>query len=137
MIPMELLDFEDILLIYKEAIEKFGGSSEFYHDTEAKIHSILDQQYPHFGYDKYPSVYKKAAALWYFFTKGHCFVDGNKRVGFYAAATLLKINGYSDTADDDEAFEKSIQITCSQLTGSQIDEFINELAHWLQARFIP
>ncbi|MHB1419381.1 MAG: type II toxin-antitoxin system death-on-curing family toxin [Bacillota bacterium] len=133
---IELLDLEDILQIHKEAINIFGGSSGFYHDTEAKIRSVLEQQNPHFVYDKYPNVFQKAAMLWYFFTKDHCFVDGNKRVGFYAAATLLKINGYSDTTDDNEAFDQSIKITCSKLTGPQRDDFISELAKWLHKRFI-
>lgn len=66
---IELLDLDDVLLIHKEATEAFGGSHEFYHDTLAKVHSILDQQNPHFGYDKYPSVFDKAAMLWYFFHK--------------------------------------------------------------------
>ena len=39
---IELLFIEDILEIHKEAIEKFGGSFEFYRDTELKIKSILD-----------------------------------------------------------------------------------------------
>jgi len=89
------------------------------------ISSIIIQQYPHFGYDKYPTLFEKAAMLWYFFTKNYCFVDGNKRVGFYAAAILLKINGYSDQVNDDEAYDKAIQITCSQLTGEDLDEYIN------------
>jgi len=89
---IELLCIDDILSIHKEAIEMFGGSFEYYKDTVAKVKSIIDQQYHHFDYDKYPTPFKKAAMLWYFLTKNHCFVDGNKRVGFYAAVILLKIN---------------------------------------------
>jgi len=66
---IELLNLEDILEIHTEAIKKFGGSFEFYRDTETKIKSILDQQYPHFGYDKYPTISEKAAMPWYFLTK--------------------------------------------------------------------
>ena len=132
---IELLSVNDILDIHSEAIEIFGGSFDFYKDTTSKIKSILDQQYPHFGYDKYPTPFKKAAMLRYFLTKNHCFVDGNKRVGFYAAAILLKINGYSDKVDDDEAYDKAIQITCSQLIGYDLDVYINELSDWLEERF--
>lgn len=132
---VELLFIEDILEIHKEAIEKFGGSFEFYRDTELKIKSILDQQYPHFSYDKYPTPFEKAAMLWYFLTKNHCFVDGNKRVGFYAASILLKINGYSDNMDDDEAYDKAIQITSSQLTSDDLDIYLNELSGWLRERY--
>ena len=131
----ELLCTDDILEIHKEAIEMFGGSFEFYKDTELRIKSILDQQYPHFCYDKYPTLFEKAAMLWYFLTKNHCFVDGNKRVGFYAAAILMKINVYSDLVNDDEAYDKAIQITCSQLTSEELDFYLNELASWLKERF--
>ncbi|WP_434511681.1 type II toxin-antitoxin system death-on-curing family toxin [Desulfitobacterium sp. AusDCA] len=134
---IELLSIDDILTIHKEAIDVFGGSSEYYQDTLPKIKSIVDQQYPHFDYDKYSTPHKKAAMLWYFLTKNHCFVDGNKRVGFYAAAVTLRINGYSDQVDDDEAYEKAIKITCSKLTGSNLDEYINDLSTWLKIRFTP
>jgi death-on-curing family protein len=132
---IELLYIEDILIIHEEAIEKFGGSFEYYQDTVVRVKSIIDQQYPHFDYDKYPTPFKKAAMLWYFLTKNHCFVDGNKRVGFYAATVLLEINGYSDLIDDDEAYEKAIEIACSQLTGDDLDQYINELSTWLEKRF--
>lgn len=135
MVNIELLSVNDILEIHNEAIESFGGSFGFYSDTKSKIKSILDQQYPHFGFDKYPTPFNKAAMLWYFLTKNHCFVDGNKRVGFYAAVILLKINGFSDYTDDDEAYDKAIQITCSQLIGNDLDVYINELSDWLEERF--
>jgi death-on-curing protein len=132
---IELLYINDILIIHEEAIEKFGGSFEYYQDTVARVKSIIDQQYPHFDYDKYPTPFKKAAMLWYFLTKNHCFVDGNKRVGFYAATVLLKINGYSDQIDDDESYEKAIEITCLHLTCDDLDQYINELSTWLEKRF--
>ncbi|MDQ7095452.1 type II toxin-antitoxin system death-on-curing family toxin [Desulfosporosinus sp. PR] len=132
---IDLLSVNDILEIHNEAIKVFGGSFGYYSDTASKIQSILDQQYPHFGYDKYPSPFNKAAMLWYFLTKNHCFVDGNKRVGFYAAVILLKINGYLDQVDDDDAFDKAIQITASQLIGDDLDKYINDLSYWLEERF--
>ena len=55
MVNIELLSVNDILEIHNEAIESFGGSFGSYSDTKSKIKSILDQQYPHFGFDKYPS----------------------------------------------------------------------------------
>lgn len=132
---LELLTVDDILEIHNEAIKMFGGSLEYYKDTVTKIRSIIDQQYPHFSYDKYPTPFEKAAMLWYFLTKNHCFVDGNKRVGFYSAIVLLKINGYMDHVNDDEAYDKTIQITCSQLAGNNLDEYIKDLSKWLKQRF--
>jgi len=114
----------------------FGGSPSYYHNTKAKIESILAQQHSYFRHDKYPSIFEKAAMLWCFLTKGHCFIDGNKRVAFYAAATLLKINGFRDTVNDDEAYDKAIQIACVDFSGTQLDLYIQELASWLRDQFI-
>ena len=134
MTAIELLTLEDIIEIHKEAIEVFGGGTGYYHDTENKIKSILDQQYPHFAFDKYPTPFEKAAMLWYLFTKNHCFVDGNKRVGFYAAATLLSINDIKESIDDDEAYDKAIEIIHCQHSGAKLDSYIRDLADWLRER---
>jgi hypothetical protein len=37
--------------------------------------------------------------------------------------------------DDDKAYDKTIQITCSQLTGDDLDVYLNELSGWLEERF--
>ena len=37
--------------------------------------------------------------------KNHGYADGNKRVGFAAAATFLLLNGVSLTADEVEAYD--------------------------------
>lgn len=47
----------------------------------------------------------------------------------------MKINGYSDQIDDDEAYEKAIEITCSHLAGNDLDQYIYELSIWLEKRF--
>jgi death-on-curing protein len=46
----------------------------------------------------------------YFFTKGHCFVDGNKRLGVQSAIIFLMLNGYEDYLDDDEGYKKTMEI---------------------------
>jgi len=43
--------------------EVFGGGTEYYHDTENKIKSILDQQYLHFAFYEYSTPFEKAAML--------------------------------------------------------------------------
>jgi death-on-curing protein len=70
---IELLCINDVLEIHKEAIEIFGGSFGYFRDTETMIKSVLDQQNPHFGYNKYPTPFNKAAMLWYFFHQKSLF----------------------------------------------------------------
>lgn len=48
-----------------------------------------------FGEDAYPDLWTKAAALLHSIVKNHALVDGNKRLGWLAAAVFLEINGTS------------------------------------------
>ena len=45
------------------------------------------------GYEE-ASVFEIAAAYAFGIVKAHAFVDGNKRTGFVAALTFLRLNGY-------------------------------------------
>ncbi len=56
-----------------------------------------------FGRDAYPDLVTKASALLQSIVGNHPLVDGNKRLGWLAAAVFLEINGVaaSELADDD------------------------------------
>lgn len=123
--------------MHDEAIKDFGGESGVYDTTDGKIESILAQQDIYFGYEKYPDIFEKAAMLMYFFIKGHCFCDGNKRVGIDAAIVLLTINGFEDNLDDMDGYNKTLEIEASKLQGHELDNYIKQdLSHWLSDRFI-
>jgi len=130
------LSKEHIYMIHEATIRTFGGNSGYYDYTDHRIDSILSLQYPVFGFDKYPTIFQKAAMLMYFFTKGHCFVDGNKRVGIQSAIVFLDINGYEDYLDDDEGFDKTMEIAASNISEDERDNYIKNLADWLSQRFI-
>jgi death-on-curing protein len=137
---MQLLTCEHIYLIHRNLIEDFGGDSSYYSNTNNKVESILAQQYPCFNYDKYPTVYLKAAMLMYFFIKGHCFVDGNKRVGLDVAVIFLTINGCIDYMESNESsrlegYKRAIEIANLEIRNEEIDQYIFGLAEWLKNRF--
>jgi death-on-curing protein len=123
-----VLEKEHIYLIHEQVINEFGGDMGIYENTDGKIESILSQQYPSFGYDKYSSVYKKAAMLLYFFSKSHCFVDGNKRVALGAAYTFLSINAVELTMSNEEAEDMTMNIAKSKFRGIEIDNYISTIS---------
>ena len=133
---MQFLTEEHIKLIHLNAIEEFGGDSGYFILTNDRIESILAQQYPIFGHDKYPTVFQKAAMLMYFFIKGHCFVDGNKRVGIQSAIVFLDVNGYDDKLIDEEGYRKTIEVATIELSEMERDSYVETLAVWLSERFI-
>ncbi len=136
MVGIKYLSPEHIHMMHKQAIKHFGGFDGYYNYTEGRIESILEQQYPKFGVDKYPTVFQKAAMLMYFFIKGHCFADGNKRVGIQSAIVFLEVNGYEDNLDNNEGYEKTMEIAALKISEEERDNYINDLADWLSQRFL-
>jgi death-on-curing protein len=133
---IQFLTKEHIYLIHDIAIQTFGGEDGVYNITDGRIESILSQQFPIFDYEKYPSVFQKAAMLLYLFTKGHCFVDGNKRVGIQSAIVLLNLNGYEDNLEDIDGYNKTMEISSSKIPENLRDSYIDSLAIWLSGKFI-
>ena len=123
---MVLLEKEHIYMIHNAAIENFGGESGIFNNTEAKIESILAQQYGYLGVDKYPTVFEKCAMLSYFFVKDHCFRDGNKRVSAYIIQVFLDLNGYELIMTDEELERFILDMASS--SKSDIDKYIFRLA---------
>ncbi|MBU7008607.1 type II toxin-antitoxin system death-on-curing family toxin [Phosphitispora fastidiosa] len=111
-------------MIHEESIILFGGEPGYYDYTDGRIESILSLQYPIFAHDKYPNIFQKAAMLLFFFTKDHCFIDGNKRVGIQSTIVFLTINGLIDNLDDDDGYLKSMEVASSRVSEVNRDAYI-------------
>ena len=58
------------------------------------------------GQNAYPDLWTKAAALLQSILKNHALIDGNKRLGWLAAAVFLEINGVpASRASNEEVYE--------------------------------
>lgn len=131
---IKLLDDDQIVQLHNSLIQVYGGFNSHFVDSREKVASIVAQQYPFFGHDKYPDVFLKAAMLMVFLTKGHCFPDGNKRLGASAALMLLKINGYKVKISNKEIELKTIELACHTFKDIEYDEYIFRLAAWFKER---
>src|SRR5690625_3180112 len=109
----EYLRLDDVLQIHDYSIKRYGGlpglnPKEGMNCVEAKCY-LPQQSFD--GKDFYPSIEEKAAAYMYHFTIGHCFVDGNKRVGYLTASIFLNLNGYDFILSDEELYNMSMSIS--------------------------
>lgn len=91
------LDMDDVLSLHARQIERFGGAAGI------RDAGLLDAAInrPKSGY--YTDLLEEAAALWESLTMNHCFVDGNKRVGFASVYVFLRLNGMRIVAPEAEA----------------------------------
>ena len=91
------LSIADLLEIHKELIDEFGGIHGV-RDINSVESSVMR---PQVGY--YNNIIEEAAALMESLAMNHSFLDGNKRVSFFAADVFLRINGFYISCDSEEA----------------------------------
>lgn len=93
------LSIDELLAIHKYLIDEFGGPYGL-RDRNALESAAMRLQS---GY--YKTIYEEAAALMESLGMNHPFIDGNKRMAFFATDIFLRINGLYIDCDDQEAYE--------------------------------
>ncbi len=79
---------EDVIVIQKKIIDEFGGQHGI-RDGNLLDSSVMR---PQSGY--YKNIYEEASALMESLALNHPFIDGNKRISFFATDVFLRMNGY-------------------------------------------
>ncbi len=94
---------DEVVVIHKNLIDEFGG-----------LHGIRDNNSlesavmrPQNGY--YKDIYEEASALMESLASNHSFVDGNKRISFFATDVFLRMNGYYIDCETEEAYKFFIE----------------------------
>ena len=90
---VQFLSLDEAIAIHQRLIEKFGGSPGL--RDEGLLESALYR--PQTGY--YESLVQMAAALFESLIGNHAFVDGNKRMAFFACDVFLRLNGWKLRVD--------------------------------------
>ena len=85
---IQFLSVDEAIAIHERLIEKFGGAPGI-RDT-GLLESALFR--PQTGY--YNDLAEMAAALFESLLLNHAFIDGNKRVAFFASDIFLRLNGW-------------------------------------------
>ena len=97
------LTLEEVLEIHTTLLQEFGGPPGV--RDLGLLESALFR--PRTGY--YADLIEMAAALFESLLMNHPFVDGNKRVAFFAVDVFLRINGFHIVAEADDAHGKIIK----------------------------
>lgn len=94
---VRFLTLDEALAIHERLVARFGGRGGV--RDVGLLESALFR--PRTGY--YSDVAEMAAALFESLLMNHAFVDGNKRVAFFATDVFLRSNGWVLRIDDSEA----------------------------------
>ena len=114
-----------VIAMHAELIKTFGGMYGI--RDQAALESALSR--PQIGY--YDGLVQEAAALMGSLANNHPFLDGNKRVAFFATDTFLRINGHYIDCDDEEAYAFFMELF-------HVNSFrFTELEQWLVEHVRP
>jgi death-on-curing protein len=97
---VQFLSLDEVLAIHDRLIDRFGG------DDGVRDRGLLESALfrPQTGY--YTHIEEMATAMFESLLINHAFVDGNKRIAFFATDVFLRLNGWklAITADEGESF---------------------------------
>lgn len=128
---MIFLDSERVTEIHDLIIRETGGASGTLFKGTLDF-CIQRHRIYLYGFEIFPDVFQKAAALMHCIILFHPFVDGNKRTGIVVANIFLGNNSYRLHVETSEAISFTIKIAESNAE-------ILEIAQWLleHSTFIP
>jgi death-on-curing protein len=95
---VQFLSLDEVLAIHERVISAFGGAPGT--RDRGLLESALYR--PQSGY--YDSLEEMAAALFESLLINRPFIDGNKRVAFFAADVFLRTNGWKISVDAKAAY---------------------------------
>jgi death-on-curing protein len=126
---MNYLSLEQVVAIHAAVIETHGGDPAIL-DIGLVDSAVAQPQMTFGGADLYPTLPEKAAALGFSLTNNHGFKDGNKRVGFAAMDTFLRLNGFRISSPIDETESVSLAVASHKMSR---DDFTD----WVRAHIEP
>jgi death-on-curing protein len=94
---VQFLTLDEVLAIHERLVELFGGQPGI-RDTGLLENALYR---PRTGYDEDLSA--MAAALFESLLMNRPFIDGNKRIAFFATDVFLRLNGWRLDVDADDA----------------------------------
>lgn len=121
---IEYLDLDDLIAL----AERLLGAPAPLRDIGLLGSAAARPMTSAFGEDAYPDIWTKAAALLQSVVGNHALVDGNKRLGWLAAATFLQLNGVAATsATNDDVYDLVIWIASSTTDVEAIAERLQRI----------
>jgi len=118
---------EECLAYHESLLERFGGLSSIRNDS--LLDSAFNRPKHLFACGK-PSIFQMAASYVHGIVKNHPFLDGNKRVGFIAAALFIETNGYRFQAPEEEAVLETLALAAGKTSEEAY-------ATWLERTSVP
>lgn len=109
-------------------IEQFSPQEDIGVRDFGALNMIVTQpQQTFYGEEIYSALEEKAAILLTNIIQRHPFHNGNKRTGFMALDTFLKLNGYTLSLSDEEKVDLAVSIATHRGNFDELKDSVSEL----------
>ena len=122
---MVYLELVEVLKLHRLVLDQHGGAAGI-RDLGALESAVAQPRMTFAGADLYPTIEQKAATLCFSLVYNHPSVEGNKRIGFAAMATMLDLNGYELSAPVDDAERTILAIAAGQLPREELTDWVRQ-----------
>ena len=89
-------NIDEVILLHEKTVEISGGGTKGILNLNSLLATLEHIQNDNY----YPTFEEKLTHLFFAANKGHCFVDGNKRIAISLGSMFLLKNGYLLAAKD-------------------------------------
>jgi death on curing protein len=118
----------EVMDIHRWSLQGFGGLDGV-RDQGLLESALAAPQMAFGGVELHPTVIEKAAALAFSLIMNHAFVDGNKRVGFWAMDTFLRLNGCCVEGSAEEGEAMCLALASGGMTREQLTGWLTAHCH--------
>lgn len=119
------LDVSDVLTIYHDQVERYGGSFGI-RDRNLLESAVAVPQSGFGGTYAHSDLFEMAAAYLYHLVRNHPFVDGNKRTGTASALVFLELNGWSLECEEDDLVELVLGVAEGRIEKAVVAAFLRD-----------
>ncbi len=124
------LTLEQVKIIHSEIVKATGGSDGL-RDSGILESALAQPQMTFGGQELYPTLAEKAAALGFSLIQNHPFVDGNKRIGWVATKTVLRLNRFDLPTKVDEAERVVLAVAAGEMSREAWTQWVQQhIVEW-------
>ena len=125
MITIHFLEIDDVIMLHKSLIMKFGGLAGL--RDRNLLESALAYPQLLFSMTMEQDIYVLAGAYCYHLIGNHPFIDGNKRIGVLAMLTFFKINNVDVHIEKDKLYDLAMNIAMSKISEDVIPKILKAI----------
>lgn len=120
---------EIVIILHGELIAEHGGAMGLRNDDALQAAIARPRQKHHYESHGVPAL---AAAYAFGLSKGHPFVDGNKRLSLAALDVFLRLNGWALTASEAETTTVFLDLAAGNLSEDDLITWVAQNAEQLE-----